>query len=71
MTGNSIDIDTIPLNDEKTYELFQKGETVGIFQYESPGMQKHLKSLRPTIFRFNCNECIVQAWSDRIYSKFH
>ena len=50
MTGNVIDIDTIPLDDEKTYELFQKGETVGIFQYESPGMQKHLKSLRPTAF---------------------
>ena len=30
--------------------FFQKGETVGIFQYESPGMQKHLKSLRPTAF---------------------
>ena len=50
MTGNIIDIDTIPLDDKKTYELFQKGETVGIFQYESPGMQKHLKSLRPTAF---------------------
>ncbi|MBT8273202.1 MAG: DNA polymerase III subunit alpha, partial [Bacteroidia bacterium] len=39
-----------PLDDEKTYELFQKGETVGIFQYESPGMQKHLKDLKPTVF---------------------
>ena len=50
MSGKSIDIDEIPLEDETTYELFQKGETVGIFQYESPGMQKHLKSLRPTAF---------------------
>tara|TARA_B110000971_G_scaffold72613_1_gene74551 strand:- start:8926 stop:13371 length:4446 start_codon:yes stop_codon:yes gene_type:complete len=50
MSGKSIDIDEIPLDDVKTYELFQKGETVGIFQYESPGMQKHLKSLRPTAF---------------------
>ena len=50
MTGDEIDIDSIPLDDEKTYELFQRGETVGIFQYESPGMQKHLKSLRPTAF---------------------
>ena len=30
--------------------MFQKGETVGIFQYESPGMQKHLKDLKPTVF---------------------
>jgi len=42
--------DEFPLDDEKTYELFQKGETVGIFQYESPGMQKHLKDLKPTVF---------------------
>ena len=45
-----IDIDEIPLDDEKTYKLFQKGETVGIFQYESPGMQKHMKDLKPTVF---------------------
>ncbi|MBM78610.1 MAG: DNA polymerase III subunit alpha [Crocinitomicaceae bacterium] len=50
MSGNFLDIESIPLDDEKTYELFQRGETVGIFQYESPGMQKHLKSLRPTAF---------------------
>ncbi|MEO1012804.1 MAG: DNA polymerase III subunit alpha [Bacteroidota bacterium] len=42
--------DDFPLNDEKTYELFQRGDTVGIFQYESPGMQKHMKDLRPTVF---------------------
>jgi len=42
--------DDFPLDDEKTYELFQKGETVGVFQYESPGMQKHMKSLKPTEF---------------------
>ena len=39
-----------PLNDEKTYQLFQKGETVGIFQYESLGMQKYLKELKPSDF---------------------
>ncbi|MBT4221686.1 MAG: DNA polymerase III subunit alpha, partial [Cryomorphaceae bacterium] len=38
------------LDDKKTYELFQKGETVGIFQYESPGMQKYLKELKPSDF---------------------
>ncbi|MEJ2112788.1 MAG: DNA polymerase III subunit alpha [Flavobacteriaceae bacterium] len=45
-----LDPDNFPLDDEKTYELFQKGETVGIFQYESAGMQKHLKDLKPTVF---------------------
>ncbi len=42
--------DDFPLDDKKTYELFQKGETVGIFQYESAGMQKHLKDLKPDAF---------------------
>ena len=45
-----IDIDNIPLDDKKTYELFQRGDTVGIFQYESLGMQKYLRDLKPTIF---------------------
>lgn len=45
-----LDPDNFPLDDEKTFELFQKGETVGIFQYESAGMQKHLKDLKPTVF---------------------
>jgi len=48
--GILLDPDAFPLDDEKTYELFQKGETVGVFQYESPGMQKHLKDLKPTVF---------------------
>ena len=42
--------DNFPLDDKKTYELFQRGETVGIFQYESLGMQKYLKDLKPTVF---------------------
>ena len=42
--------DDFPLDDPKTYELFQKGETIGVFQYESPGMQKHMKALKPTAF---------------------
>ena len=45
-----LDPENFPLDDEKTYELFQRGETVGIFQYESPGMQKHMRSLKPTVF---------------------
>ncbi|AXG73434.1 DNA polymerase III subunit alpha [Flavobacterium arcticum] len=42
--------DEFPIDDVKTYELFQRGETVGIFQYESPGMQKYMKDLKPTVF---------------------
>ena len=42
--------DEFPLDDEKTYELFQRGETVGVFQYESPGMQKYMRELKPTVF---------------------
>jgi len=45
-----LDPETFPLDDEKTYALFQRGETVGVFQYESPGMQKHLRDLKPTVF---------------------
>ena len=45
-----LDPDAFPLDDEKTYELFQRGDTVGIFQYESAGMQKYLKELKPTVF---------------------
>jgi DNA polymerase-3 subunit alpha len=48
--GVELDPENFPLDDEKTYELFQRGETVGIFQYESPGMQKHMRSLKPTVF---------------------
>ena len=46
--GARIDPDEIPLDDEKTYELFQRGETIGIFQFESPGMRKHMQALKPT-----------------------
>ncbi|MDW8058148.1 MAG: DNA polymerase III subunit alpha, partial [Bacteroidia bacterium] len=43
-----LDLERIPLDDEKTWRLFQEGATVGIFQFESEGMQKYLKMLRPT-----------------------
>ncbi len=46
----NIDIDNVDLEDEKTYQLFQRGETIGIFQYESPGMQKYLIELSPNVF---------------------
>ena len=45
-----LDPDHFPLDDQKTYELFQRGDTVGIFQYESAGMQKYLKDLKPNVF---------------------
>jgi DNA polymerase-3 subunit alpha len=45
--GLEIDIDAIPLDDKKTFELFQRGETNGVFQFESDGMQKALKELKP------------------------
>ena len=49
-TGVEIDPEQIPIDDEKTYQLFQRGETVGVFQYESPGMQKYMRELKPTVF---------------------
>ncbi len=45
-----LDPDAFPIDDVKTYELFQRGETIGIFQYESAGMQKYMKELKPTVF---------------------
>ena len=49
-TGKKIDLDNLKLDDPKTYELFQSGYTNGTFQFESYGMQKHLKSLKPDRF---------------------
>lgn len=48
--GIDIDISTIPLDDAKTFELYQQGNTNGTFQFESPGMQKHLRDLKPDKF---------------------
>lgn len=48
--GIELDPENFPIDDEKTYELFQRGETVGIFQYESTGMQKYMRELKPTVF---------------------
>ena len=49
-TGDIVDLDTIPIDDAKTYELYQKGQTIGTFQFESAGMQKYLRELHPTVF---------------------
>ena len=48
--GLELDPDLFPIDNVTTFELFQRGETVGIFQYESPGMQKYMRELKPTVF---------------------
>ena len=48
--GIEVDLDHIPIDDPKTYELYQQGRTVGTFQFESNGMQKYLRELHPTVF---------------------
>lgn len=48
--GIELDMDKVPLNDEKAFKLFSNGETTGIFQFESPGMKKHLRALQPNRF---------------------
>jgi len=45
-----IDITALPLDDKPTYELFQRGDTTGVFQFESAGMKRYLKQLKPTVF---------------------
>ena len=47
--GIDIDLDNIPIDDPKTYELYQQGRTIGTFQFESAGMQKYLRELKPTV----------------------
>ena len=48
--GIDIDLDNIPIDDELTYQLYQEGRTIGTFQFESAGMQKYLRELKPTVF---------------------
>ena len=48
--GFTVDLDTIPIDDELTYKLYQEGRTIGTFQFESAGMQKYLRELKPTVF---------------------
>ncbi len=48
--GIEVDLDNIPIDDPKTYELYQQGSTIGTFQFESNGMQKYLRELHPTVF---------------------
>ena len=48
--GIDIDLDTIPIDDPQTYQLYSEGRTIGTFQFESAGMQKYLRELHPTTF---------------------
>ena len=48
--GIDVDLDHIPIDDPKTFELYQQGRTIGTFQFESNGMQKYLRELKPTVF---------------------
>ena len=48
--GIDVNLDEIPIDDELTYQLYQKGKTIGTFQFESAGMQKYLRELHPTVF---------------------
>jgi len=48
--GIDIDLDALPLDDEKTFQLYQRGDTIGTFQFESSGMQKYLRELKPDSF---------------------
>ncbi|MDE5730673.1 MAG: DNA polymerase III subunit alpha [Alistipes sp.] len=48
--GVEIDIDAVALDDMPTYEVFSRGDTTGLFQFESPGMKKHLRNLKPNRF---------------------
>ena len=47
--GEEVDIDHIPIDDAETYKLFQEGRTIAVFQFESAGMQKYMKELKPTV----------------------
>lgn len=47
---DEIDLETLPLDDPQTYELFQRGDTTGVFQLESAGMKRYLRELKPTVF---------------------
>ena len=61
-----IDIDKIPLDDAKTYSLYQQGATIGTFQFESPGMQKYLRELKPCTS--TTSEIISSGWYTMVAS---
>jgi DNA polymerase-3 subunit alpha len=67
-----IDIDTIPLNDVLTYQLYQRGDTTGTFQFESDGMQNYLRGLKPDKFEdLIAMNALYRPGPDGIYSSFY
>ena len=70
--GVEIDIEGIPIDDGKTYKLFQDGRTVAVFQYESAGMQKYMKQLKPTVFAdLIAMNALYRPGSDRVHPELH
>ena len=70
--GIDIDIETLPLDDKKTFELFSNGETTAIFQFESTGMKRYLRDLEAKPARGpHCNECPLPSRTNGIYPKIH
>jgi DNA polymerase-3 subunit alpha len=70
--GVKIDIDTIPLDDLKTFELYQRAETNGTFQFESAGMQKYLRDLKPDRFGdLIAMNALVPSGSYRVHPEIH
>ena len=66
--GNEIDLASIPLDDTKTYELFQRGDTTGVFQLESAGMKRYLRELKPTVFDdIIAMVRVVPSWPNAVY----
>ena len=70
--GIEIDIETIPLDDKKTFDLFSNGETTAIFQFESTGMKRYLRDLKPNRSGGpHRNECPLPSRTNGIYSEVH
>ena len=70
--GLEIDIDKIPLNDKKTFELYQHGATIATFQFESTGMQKYLRELKPDkLDDLIAMNALVSSRPAGLYSQFH
>ena len=72
VNGVETDIDDIPLDDPKTFELFQRGETNAIFQFESDGMKKHMKDLKPDRFEdLIAMNALYRPGPIAVYSELH
>ncbi|QHU92288.1 hypothetical protein GWK76_03125 [Candidatus Saccharibacteria bacterium oral taxon 488] len=66
-----IDLSTLPLDDEETYKLFQRGDTTGVFQLESAGMKRYLRDLKPSVFEDIIAMVALYARADAVYRLIH